>query len=135
MWGHKLHFYNSDFYLTHQIQMQAEKVGFMTVGIDRNINLSCRFSRVIDTNQEFNVNQDLRGASQNGTFTYQARIRFFLLLYIRRNERTGHVESSCQTYLLFRRNIFWFRWASFSTNFESDCIIGHEIMIKMRNLT
>ena len=57
--------------------MRAETVGFMTVGVDRNINLSCRFPRVIDTNQEFNVNQDLRGASQNGTFTYQARIRFF----------------------------------------------------------
>lgn len=79
MWGYELHFYNSDFYLTHQIQMQAETVGFMTVGVDRNINLSCRFPRVIDTNQEFNVNQDLKGASQDGEFHYEARIRIIFL--------------------------------------------------------
>lgn len=55
--------------------MQAETVGFMTVGVDRNINLSCRFPREIDTNQEFNVNQDLKGASREGEFVYQARIQ------------------------------------------------------------
>ena len=55
--------------------MAAQTVGgFMTVGIDRNINLSCRFPRVIDTNQEFNVNQDLKGAQHDGEFVYQARI-------------------------------------------------------------
>ena len=60
--------------------MQAETVGFMTVGVDRNINLSCRFPRVIDTSQEFNVNQDLKGASHDGKFTYEARIRFFFTI-------------------------------------------------------
>lgn len=74
-WGHNVTFHNSDFYLGHQIQMKAETVGFMTVGVDRNINLSCRFPREIDTNQEFNVNQDLKGASQDGAFVYQARIQ------------------------------------------------------------
>ena len=54
-------------------------------------------------------------------------VEILLLLFIRRNERTGHVESSCQTYPLFRRNIFWFRLASFWTNFESDCIINRKI--------
>lgn len=64
-----------DFYLGYQIVMAAQTVGgFMTVGIDRNINLSCRFPRVIDTNQEFNVNQDLKGAQHDGEFVYQARI-------------------------------------------------------------
>ena len=55
--------------------MKAKDDGFMTIGIDRTINLSCRFPRIIDTNQEFNVNQDLQGAAQDGTFHYSGRIR------------------------------------------------------------
>lgn len=56
--------------------MEAKDVGgFMTVGIDRTINLSCRFPRIIDTNQEFNVNQDLQGADHDGTFHYSGWIR------------------------------------------------------------
>ena len=55
--------------------MRAKTIGFMTVGMNRNINLSCRFPRNIDTSQDFNVNQDLKGAeSSSGAFVYTARI-------------------------------------------------------------
>ena len=56
--------------------MRARTIGdFMTVGVNRNINLTCRFPRNIDTSQEFKVSQDLKGAESNiGEFVYEAKI-------------------------------------------------------------
>ena len=82
--------------------MQAETVGFMTVGVDRNINLSCRFPRVIDTNQEFNVNQDLKGASQDGEFHYEARIRIIFLNF----SHSVQFEKTLRTFLKSNSKVY-----------------------------
>ena len=53
--------------------------GFMTVGVNRDVNLKCRFPKYVDTSQDFNVNQDLKGAeSSSGAFKYKAKILNFL---------------------------------------------------------